>query len=1105
MKASQTVPLSRSPRSFRSKRLLVGLLLCLAPASLTFAEQPLNEAFFTQKVFPILQDNCFKCHSHASGKNKGGLLLDSLPAMLEGGETGPALVVGKPAESLLLKLIRSKDTETQMPPKGDRLSEDSIKILESWIQEGAFWPKTAQSSLLPNGPSKRAPGGITEDDRKWWAFVPVQEPEIPAPATSATGNHPIDRFIDARLLAEDLEPAPEAEKRVLIRRVTQAVTGLPPTPAEIEAFLSNNTPEAYDQLVDRLLESPRYGERMARLWMDLVRYADSDGYRVDDYRPTAWRYRDYLIQAFNANKPYDRFVQEQLAGDELFPGDPQALTATGYLRMWIYEYNNRDARGQWETILNDVTDTTADVFMGLGMQCARCHDHKFDPILQKDYFALQSFFAGILPRQDRPAATPVERENYHWKLAKWEEKTFPILKKIAAIEDPHRARAEKEAVTKFPDDIQEMIRKAPEQRTPLETQLAALAWRQVEYEWERLERRIKGEQREELSRLHRELAQFDSIRPAPLPPILSVTDVGSVAPVTKIPKKGTEVGPAFPTVMGNEFPAPPAAIYPPEQGFSTGRRASLAMWLTRPENPLTARVFVNRIWQMHFRQGIASFASDFGKLGEPPSHPELLDWLASQFVKDGWDIKQLHRRILTSAAYRRSSNHPNLEAGLKKDPTNRLLWRAQPIRLEAEQIRDSIFFVSGELKEDRGGAGVPFTDPKRSVYTRIMRNGRDPLTDAFDAPLWFASASSRDVTTTPIQSLLLINSPFMLQRSKAFAERVLHSTPGNRSLPIAQKITSAYQLAYGRPPSPEELRSAEKFIQRQVQIGTGNSAALSHRGFIPEKIPFRDGQGALFEPGGTSGFKAKDSIGINAKDGFTVEAFILPRTVADTAALRTIVGKWNGNYSTPGWRLGITGQKSRRTPMVIALQTVGLKQDGKLAEVPFFSGLRIQMNKPYFVSAAINYADQNGPGSVTFSVKDLSNDDEPLLVDTIPCDIYGIPDNKFPVTLGSQSGTSPDSFHGVLDDVRFSEGVLPTAMQLLQSENANPATKGFWRFESKPDIMADLSGNGHNLEAPEDLRAIPKAEVVNGNADIRNAFAAFCHALFNSSEFLYTE
>ncbi|MEK0446174.1 MAG: hypothetical protein RLZZ399_1495 [Verrucomicrobiota bacterium] len=1086
------------------------LFWTLAGAVRGQTEDTLREQFFSQKILPIFQEHCFKCHSHASGKSKGGLLLDSGAALLRGSDSGAVVVAHRPAESLLLQVVTSSDPQKQMPPKGERLPESAVRLLESWIESGAAWPENVKVPLAPEGLAKRAPGRITEQDRQWWSFRPVAAPEPPEPAFAQTGNHPVDRFIEANLAKEGLEPAPEAGPRALIRRLTYTLTGLPPTPAEVDAFVADPSPAAYERLVDQLLASPRYGERMARLWMDLVRYADSDGYRVDDYRPTAWRYRDYLVQSFNSGKPYDRMVQEQLAGDELFPGNPQALTATGYFRMGIYEYNNRDVRGQWETILNDITDTTGDVFLGLGLQCARCHDHKFDPILQKDYYALQAFFAGILPRQDQPAATPADQEHYGQLRAKWDEKTLPIQRRIAAIEAPYRARAEREAVTKFPEDIQEMIRKNPAMRTPLETQLAALAWKQVEYEWDRLERRIKGESREELSRLHRELSHHEALRPPALPAVLSVSDVGVEAPVTKIPKKGTEVEPAFLTVLGNDSAAAPAVITPPEHRGSSGRRSALALWLTRPENPLTARVLVNRVWQMHFRQGLAPFASDFGKLGEPPSHPELLDWLTRQFLRDGWDIKALHRLILTSAAYRRSTHHPDPGAGQRKDPTNRLLWRFLPARLEAEQIRDTLFTVTGELREERGGPGVPFTEPRRSIYTRIMRNGRDPILDAFDAPLWFASASARDVTTTPIQSLLMVNSPFMMQRGKAFAERLTRLHPGHSPAAQGQRIRSAYQWTMGRAPSPEELALAERFLARQQQLHSGMPTLAAHGEYIPEKIPFRDGQGALLEPGGIAGYRAKNSAGLHPGEGFTVEAFIVPRSVSEGAALRTIASKWNGSASTPGWALGITGMKSRRTPMVLALQTVGLKANGQLAEIPFFSGLRIQMHKPYFVSAAVHFATPLEPGSITFSVKDLSNDDEPLQVDTVPCELTGIPANKLPVTLGARSGHATNSFHGVLDDLRLSSGVIPTAMLLLQSENANPATLGFWRFESKPNALADISGQGHNLELPEESPApsasIPRAETVApGASAAQAALSAFCHALLNSSEFLYTE
>ncbi|MEY2599263.1 MAG: hypothetical protein RLZZ142_1522, partial [Verrucomicrobiota bacterium] len=388
---SPLLPLPFGASSVRAQELLS------PPDSPPAAEKEAEtEDVFTARVLPIFREHCFKCHSHESGKSKGGLLLDSGAAVLVGADSGPIVLTGKPpGESPLLRVLRSTDPEVQMPPKGERLPEESLRTIEAWIASGApiaSLPTPASASppgsaQIPLGPVKRSSSKITEADRQWWAFVPVRSQMVPEPAFESTPPHPVDRFLDARLAREGLTPAPEASRAALLRRVTFALTGLPPSLAELRAFLEDSSPEAFEHVVDRLLSSPRYGERMDRVWMDLARYADSDGYRIDDYRPTAWRYRDYLIQAFNSNKPYDRFVQEQLAGDELFPEDPQALTATGFLQMGIYEYNNRDARGQWETMLNDLTDTTADVFLGLGLQCARCHDHKFDPLLQRDYYA----------------------------------------------------------------------------------------------------------------------------------------------------------------------------------------------------------------------------------------------------------------------------------------------------------------------------------------------------------------------------------------------------------------------------------------------------------------------------------------------------------------------------------------------------------------------------------------------------------------------------------------------------------------------------------------------------------------------------------------------
>ena len=420
--------------------------------------------FFEKKIRPLLENNCFSCHSHKSGKSKGHLVVDSLGSLLKGGDSGPALVPGQPDKSLLLKAIGYQDEDLQMPPKG-KMEDAQIALLREWIKIGAPWPGSKDEKIA------RSPGKISDADRQWWAFQPLKTPSLPQVIDPAWGKNPVDQFIHARLIAEGLQPAPPADRVALIRRVTFDLIGLPPTPEEVDAFLSDNSPDAYEKLVDRLLASPRYGERWARHWLDLARYAESDGFRQDEYRPNAWRYRDYVIEAFNSDKPYDRFVREQLAGDEIAPDDPSALIATGFLRHTIYEYNQRDARTQWQNMLNDLTDVTGDVFLAMGMGCARCHDHKFDPILQKDYYSLQAFFAPLIPRTATVAGKD-QQAVYQAKYKEWEEKTAAIRKKIDAVEKKEKAKLETMMTTKFPQDIQSMVAK-PETGSglPLEKQL----------------------------------------------------------------------------------------------------------------------------------------------------------------------------------------------------------------------------------------------------------------------------------------------------------------------------------------------------------------------------------------------------------------------------------------------------------------------------------------------------------------------------------------------------------------------------------------------------------------------------------------------------------
>ena len=647
---------------------------------------------------------------------------------------------------------------------------------------------------------------ITPEDRTFWSFQPVGNSEAPEVENAAWCRNPIDRFVLGKLEAEHLSPAPEADRPTLIRRATFDLIGLPPTPAEVDAFLADSSPDAYEKLIDRLLASPDYGRRWGRHWLDLVRYAESDGFKQDAYRPNAWRYRDYVIRSFNDDKPYDRFVKEQLAGDELWPDDPDALIATGYLRHGMYEYNQRDVPKQWAEMLNDVTDVTGDALLGLSMQCARCHDHKFDPILQTDYFRLQAFFAPMLPRNDWPVATPEERAEYKAKRAAWEEKTESIRTQMHAMEQPGIDSATKATIKKFPEETQAILHKPQADRTPLEEQLAQLAMRQVYDASENPQGKIPAKDKEAYAGLKKELAAYDSIKPEPLPLALAATDIGPVAPPTFVPGHSDQpLQPGIPVVLEDEHGL---AIKP--TGSSTGRRAALAEWITRPNNPLTTRVIVNRIWQYHLGRGLVATPSDFGHLGSPPTHPELLDWLTHRFVEDGWSFKKLHRLIMTSATYRQSATLAAPKLARTNDPEDRWLWRCDTRRLDAEQIRDAMLAVSGELQPDAGGPSVDVNVPRRSVYLKVLRNHPDALLDAFDSPDSFGSVCTRNVTTTPTQSLLLINGDWPLKRAAAFAKRVRADAPGDDPGILVER---AYRLAYGRLPRNDERLTGVTFLQ----------------------------------------------------------------------------------------------------------------------------------------------------------------------------------------------------------------------------------------------------------------------------------------------------
>jgi hypothetical protein len=784
--------------------LICGVLAGLgAVAAVAATPEPTPEQvkFFEEKVRPILAENCYKCHG--SEKQKGKLRLDLREGALAGGEDGPVIVPGKPEESVLIEAVKWQSFE--MPPNG-KLNDLQIATLTEWIRLGAPMPKDHGDA---GGVSiRKTRGVITDADRQWWAFQPIRRPALPSIQNPKFKiQNAIDAFLVSRMQAEGLSPAPEADKLTLIRRSTFDLVGLPPTPTEIDDFLTDDRPDAYERIVDRLLASPHYGEHWGRHWLDLVRYAESDGYKQDAYRSNAFHYRDYVIRAFNTDKPYSRFILEQLAGDEVAPTDPEALFATGYLRVGIYEYNQRDVKGQWTNILNDLTDVTSDVFLGMGMSCARCHDHKFDPILQKDYYRLQAFLAPIKWRDDVPAAPAQEIADYERRLAEWNANTAELRAKLDEIERPMREAAVGVALKKFPVEMHAVFAKAEGERTPLEKQWVALAFLQLEGEEAKVDyaKKLKGEVKQRWEELHKELVKLEAEKPT-IPTTPTVTDVGPVAPVVLIPGK-RDTDPIEPGPLSVLDPQP-LSVQPSPSTQTTARRTALAQWLTSPENPLPARVLANRLWQYHFGRGLCEAPSDFGRLGQPPTHPELLDWLASELVDGDWQMKSLHRQMVTSAAYRQASHGPEVASSASKDPANKWLSRMTVRRLAAEQIRDAAMVTSGEIDPRMGGEGSEWNwTTRRAVYLKVFRNKQDAALDVFDAPDGIFTTPVRNVTTTPTQSLFMINGPWMMLRAKAFAQRI----SADPSATLEERVAAAYRFAFGRAPTATETKSAVQF------------------------------------------------------------------------------------------------------------------------------------------------------------------------------------------------------------------------------------------------------------------------------------------------------
>jgi hypothetical protein len=683
--------------------------------------------------------------------------------------------------------------------------------------------------------------------RRWWAIQPVTATAPPALDEAGKGwaRNEIDNFVYEKLKAKEIKPGAAASRATYLRRVTLDLTGLPPNPEEAQAFLSDNKPDAEERLVDRLLASPRYGERWGRHWLDVVRYADSDGFKQDDTRPNMWRYRDWVIQSFNDDKPYNRFVREQIAADELYPGDKQALPGLGYLRLFEDEFNQAHIRLRRQELLNDVTDNTAFAFLGVTMACARCHDHKFDPMLHRDYYRLQSFFANLKIDDEATTASQGEIAVYRAQMAKYKAAAKPVLDQIDALLAGPRAAYRHEYTVRMTEEVQAVIRKAPAERSPMDWQIYHKAITQVEVpDSTVLVKHVNAAGRAKYNTLLVELEAYKDLLPKPLPTLQIMRDQAMAAPPTHVLRAGSidspaeEVQPGFLSILD---PGPAAVKALPDLQ-SSGRRTALANWLADANNPLSTRVIVNRVWHYHFGRGLVASPNDFGLMGERPSHRELLDWLTAKFAgEDGWSLKKLHRRIVLSATYRQSSTFRAEAAAADND--NKLLWRYPRRRLEGEAIRDSMLEVSGLLDRKMGGPGVfpkvptgteiqegrhwrksrgPEDEYRASVYIFARRLVRYPMLQSFDAPLALESCGRRQETVTADQALELMNGEATANFARALAKRIANDSGQTAD----ELVERAFRLTLGRAPSKPELRRSREFLAAQSVLAGGQTGAL---------------------------------------------------------------------------------------------------------------------------------------------------------------------------------------------------------------------------------------------------------------------------------------
>jgi cytochrome c553 len=889
--------------------------------------------FFEMRIRPVLANNCFSCHTNSK---LGGLELDTREHLLKGGKSGPAVVPGKPEESLLIRAVRQEDERLKMP-LGGKLKEQEIAVLAAWVRMGAPWPESAKSAQ-PAAKGKEFT--LTAEQKAFWSFQPLQKPALPEVKDQDWIRSPLDRFVLSRLETRGLEPVRAADKRTLIRRASLDLTGLPPTPEEVEAFLKDSSPEAFARVVDRLLASPHYGERWGRYWLDVARYGEDD-VRSDTAVPYAngWRYRDWVIRAFNQDMPYDLFIKAQIAGDLMHERHPEKLTAgTGFFGLGPWYYDIAQPPQARADERNDRIDTLTRGFLGLTVACARCHDHKYDPISMKDYYALAGVFASseyeeyplvsddvvnefkrqgrkirtqesaiqdFLQTESNQLAEILARKTSRYLLAAWKVLGSPKLEvaKLAEEEKLDRETLQRwvkylrnpqkehpylktwnelltrggnaDEAKRVADEFQEAVlavlaekKEADEENEVLLAQakpkknseerllpnafvtyydycsqcgitLKSIArekfvlWNDLFagkpdkndlagkdvgvfcFNGEQLEPFLSGEWKNHLESMR---AELDSLRKAlpPQYPYLHGLKDSSYPANLKLHLRGS------PFNLGQEVPRKFLAVLSQEESvpFSKGS-GRLELSEAIASHPLAARVMVNRIWKYHFGRGIVGTPSNFGQLGERPSHPELLEYLASRFKENNYSIKALHREIMLSATYQLSSDFA--ERNFAADPDNRLLWRANRRRLDVEALRDSLLFVSGGLDSMIGGSSVELNDEnkRRTVYSKVSRFKINSLLTLFDFPDPSISNEQRNVTNVPLQGLFFMNSSLVLNQAELLANRLCADNNGDN----AAKIKKAYRLLYGREATDSEVRLGLEFLGGIGAPSPGNSSA----------------------------------------------------------------------------------------------------------------------------------------------------------------------------------------------------------------------------------------------------------------------------------------